>query len=357
MSYIGPHKVFQHLDRLTGWQAGARPAPVTVEIDLSNACSLKCAGCHFAHAHVAGPWAVADRPKPDGYTETGKFADVDLLDRAFGQMAKAGVKALVFSGGGEPTLHPSFDAVALAARLSGLQLGMYTLGGHLSATPSRASLVRETFSFVVISLDCVDGDQYSREKGVPASRFVAACDGVRAVAGGPATVGVSFLLHAGNWTHAGRMLALARDLGASYATFRPMVETDPVHLSQIGGDRSWVTAALPTLQALQQHDDVEIDPDRFVEFRDWASHGYPTCYGIRLVTQITPDGRVWICPNRRGIAGSELGDLTRESFAEIWARHPGQVTDFTDCRAMCRLHLVNRTLDHVYAPSAHANFV
>jgi len=66
---------------------------------------------------------------------------------------------------------------------------------------------------------------------------------------------------------------------------------------------------------------------------------------------------VWVCPNRRGLAGSELGDLTRDTFADLWARHPGQWTDFSGCRAMCRLHLVNRQLAPVFEKRQHEAFV
>lgn len=351
MTYITPSKVFSHMDRLVRWGPGASAAPVTVEVDLSNTCSLGCQSCHMAYTHVAGPRAGS--AAPDGFGGTGKFADLDVFARAFDQMCGLGVRGLVFSGGGEPTLHPQFEA--FVERAEGLELGMYTLGGHLPE--ARAALVRDRFTWVVVSLDAIDADTYAREKRVPGSRFRDACRGIERLAGGRAAVGVSFLLHAGNWQSIDEMVALARYMGATYVTLRPTIETEASDLSQIAGDRSWVTTALPKLQALADEPDVEVSPERFVEYRDWQGHGYSTCYGVRLVTQITPDGRMWICPNRRGLAGSELGDLSKESFAAIWARHPGQVTDFSDCRAMCRLHQVNQTLDTVYAPRAHEAFV
>lgn len=353
MSYIGPSKVFSHLDRLAEWQQGRAAAPVTIEVDLSNVCSLGCQSCHFAYTHVAGPRKGA--PAPEGFDGTGRFADLSVFSRAFADMAAMGVRGIVFTGGGEPTLHPQFEAFVEAASSAGLELGMYTLGGHLPE--ARAALVRERFTWVVVSLDAVDAATYAAEKRVPASRFDDACAGIARLVGGRATVGVSFLLHAGNWVRMPQMYHLAAQLGASYVTFRPTIETDASDLSKISGDRSWVTEALPLLRQYAAYNTVEVDPDRFVEYRDWQGHGYPTCYGVRLVTQVTPDGRVWICPNRRGLPDSELGDLTRETFRDIWSRHPGQWTDFTSCRAMCRLHQVNKTLATIHAPRAHEAFV
>ncbi len=351
--YISPQKAFAHIGRLADWQRGHTPAPVTVEVDLSNVCSLGCQSCHMAYTHVAGPRTGSEAP--DGFAGTGRFADLNLFSRAFGDMMRVGVKGVVFSGGGEPTLHPQFEAFVEAAHFTSLQMGLYTLGGHLSDV--RSALVREKMTWVVVSLDAADAETYAFEKRVPASRFADACEGVRRLSGGSATIGVSFLLHNGNWQNTAAMLELGRQLGAHYVTFRPAIETDPHDLSVIAGARAWVTEALPRLQALAEKPGVEVSPDRFIEFRDWTGRSYSTCYGIRLVTQITPDGRVWICPNRRGIAGSELGDLNKESFSDIWARHPGQWTDFTGCRAMCRLNAINSTLADVYAKRPHEAFV
>lgn len=356
MKFISAAKPFAHLARLDRWQRGETPGPVTVEVDLTNVCSRGCQSCHFAHTHLAGPWASKRPDKPTDYDDTGRFADLDVLTRSFGEMAAAGVQAVVFSGGGEPTLHPQFDAIITAAHDAGLQIGMYTVGGHISK--ERSALIARTMTWVVISLDAADADTYAAEKRVPPQMFIDACNGASLLAQrGGVVVGVSFLLHDKNWQQAPEMLALARGLSASYVTFRPTIDTDHVDLSLLVGSRDWVTEAMPLLTALEAQEDVEVSTERFLEFRDWAGRSYSACFGIRLVTQVTPDGRVWVCPNRRGIAGSELGDLRTESFASIWARHPGQWTDFTGCRAMCRLHQVNETLAPVFRAQSHEAFV
>jgi hypothetical protein len=111
------------------------------------------------------------------------------------------------------------------------------------------------------------------------------------------------------------------------------------------------------LERLSHEPDVECDPSRFEAYRDWRGREYDTCHGIKLNATITPDGRVWVCPQRRGMTGSEIGDLRRESFTELWARHPRQWTEFADCRVMCRLHLINEQLSPVLQAYRHEAFV
>ena len=71
------------------------------------------------------------------------------------------------------------------------------------------------------------------------------------------------------------------------------------------------------------HPILEADTDRFRAYRDWDGHGYGTCWWSALQTCITPNGSVWTCVNKREHSGAKVGDLSRESFADIWARRPG----------------------------------
>lgn len=353
--YIDPGgKVLAHCDRLAYWQAGQKPVPVKVEWDLSNVCSLGCQSCHFAHTHVAGPWAHV-ATKPASYSDTGRMADSLLVLRALGEMAAVGVRSIVWSGGGEPTLHPAFADIVRHAATLGLEQGVYTLGGHITA--SLAASISGCLSWAVVSLDCVDAPTYATEKRVLPARFDDACVGVQHLTTAVPVVGVSFLLHAGNWRQSEAMLTLARSLGATYTTFRPTIDTSPTAPGVCEADRAWIDEALPTLWELHAEPDVEIQPDRFVAYREWSGHGYTSCHGIKLETMVTPDGRVWLCPNRRGMAGAELGDLREASFAAIWATHPASVPVGSDCRVMCRPHFNNQVLATVFQPRKHEAFV
>jgi MoaA/NifB/PqqE/SkfB family radical SAM enzyme len=296
-----------------------------------------------------------DRALPMAQDKGGDLAYADVVMRALTEAARFGVKGIVWTGGGEPTTHPSWQQIIDHAHGVGLEQGMYTLGGLL--TPATGKFLAERASWVVVSLDSADAETYAAEKGVPPGRFEAARNGIEYLCGHKATVGVSFLLHAGNWFRAEEMLRVARLNGATYATFRPTIRTVPSDQSKCDDDRAWITDAMPTLQRLAREADVEIDPERFAQYRDWTSHPYSACYGIRMNATITPDGRVWVCPNRREFAGSCLGDLKKESFAAIWARHPGVWTDFKDCRVMCRLHPVNESLAAIHQPRQHEAFI
>lgn len=350
--FIQPRaKVLRYLDRVLPWDRGERTAPVTVEWDLSNRCVLGCQDCHFAHTHVKGPWATKPRLLPMAYETTGDLADMRVVNLALHEMASLGVQSVVWSGGGEPTTHPQWMEAIDAGQSAGLQQGMYTCGTLL--TPETGKALASKAAWVVVSLDAVDDAAYMQEKGVRS--FDRACAGIQALVGHTATIGVSFLLHADNWRRAHEMRALALELGANYVTFRPAIRTAPNQPSVCTDDRAWVPMAMSTLQKLATYPDVEIDPKRFAEYRDWTGHGYTQCRGIRLNTTITPDGRLWVCPQRRGV--TSIGDLSCESFTTAWARHIGTYQVDEGCRVMCRLHPINQQLDALAQPVPHGAFL
>lgn len=361
MTYIDPHsKVWQHLPRIASWWNGVHATPVTVEWDLSNRCVLGCVDCHFAHTHTRGPWTGKPRVLPVNQTFGGDLADTALVVRTLRDLKPLNLRSVVWTGGGEPTTHPSWPQIIHKAWRIGLQQGMYTLGGLLDQF--HAELLAYRLDWVVVSLDAHTAADYAVEKRVPASRFEPAVNAIRYLTAAKqrrAVVGVSYLLHERNWMLADDMLAFARTLGADYTTFRPTIRTQPDKPGEPIGNRVWAIEAQPMLKHLALESDVECSPERFAEWANWIKHPYVKCCGPMLSTTITPNGKVWICPNRREMAHSELGDLTQETFADIWARHPGAVSVHPDlCRAMCKLHPVNQTLSPVFTDAPkHADFV
>jgi len=356
MSYIDPrHKVLTHLGRLQDIKAGRTPPPINVEIDLSNRCSLGCEWCHFAYTHTRGPLAgkVA--------TPNGRMAGSDLMDTTLAfdildQLGIAGVRSVTWTGGGEPTLHPDFDTIIQYAHDDvGIDQGLYTHGGHISA--ARAELLKRAMRWVYVSLDECNQADYHRSKRV--DRFHHALAGIRNLvdAAGDATVGIGFLLHPGNLRQVEDMVELFQDIGADYCQFRPTVAYDQHQPCYANEDTSWIDAAVEYLREVEELPGVMADLERFRMYQEWTVHPYTTCNWSAVQTVITPNGRVWRCVNKREHTGALMGDLSTDSFANIWSRAGGPCRVDADCRVMCRGHIGNITLDAIMTEPAHRNFI
>ncbi len=353
--YISPQaKLFQHLDTLASIKRGERPAPVNVEIDLSNRCSLGCSWCHFAYTHTRGPLA-GKMAGPEGAVSGGDLMDYDLAVRILEDLSLSGVKSVTWTGGGEPTLSPDFDDIVWNANYYGLEQGMYTHGGHINS--GRAQTIKAFFTWVFVSLDECTPEAYKTSKGI--NRFQQATDGIRHLvsAEGNATIGVGFLLHRDNFNQVPQMVALGRQLGVDYVQFRPTVHFEQDAPGELVEDTAWMSWAIGHLHAYAGDSFVIADIERFRRYQHWQGHGYSTCFWSALQTVITPNGKVWRCTNKREHPDALLGDLSVESFADVWARSGGPCQVDNKCRIACRGDISNLTLTPLMAQQVHANFI
>jgi len=352
-TYIDPRgKLFGHLDRLAQLQAGLRPPPVNVEVDLSNRCNLGCAGCHFAHVHSRGRHAGMPAP---GYQPTGDLMDRDLALALPGILKAAGVRSVTWTGGGEPTLYPDLAGVLKATRRAGLDQGIYTNGALLDE--ETAQTIKRTCQWVYVSLDYADRESYAL--GKQSDAFDAACAGVKMLTGSGATLGVGFLLGPQNWQYATDMVHLGRELGADYIQFRPMVMVDPETPGVVNEDTGWVRHCLAGIRAagLDRVEGVIVDASRFEMYAGWRDHGYDACWWCSMQAVITPDGRVWACVNRRGRPAALLGDLGEWEFGTLWNNRPGPEPVGGECRVLCRGHIPNLMLNDILMDRPHGSFI
>src|SRR3990167_1451218 len=71
---------------------------------------------------------------------------------------------------------------------------------------------------------------------------------------------------------------------------------------------------------------------------------YHGCAVSDLRTLITPQG-AFVCPYFRGRQDKKIGDLTEQSFSEMWAARKDVVDPSRDCRFHCIRHQSNLALE------------
>lgn len=356
MSYINPAaKLFQHMDRLAALQRGEQIVPVNVELFLSNRCSHGCVWCHYAHTHTKGPLA-GKVARPPGAVSSGDLMEWILAKRILKELAQAGVLSVTFSGGGEPTLHRQFDEIAEYAYSVGLELGLYSHGGHID--DERAETIKQLFKWAFVSLDECTAEAFKASKGV--NRYDAVIAGIKRLvaAKGKADIGVGFLIHQDNWRDIHDCVRLGKELGVDYVQFRPTILYDQAQPDKlIETDTAWIHHAIGRLNAYKGNAFVEADTERFERYANWQGHGYDTCYWSALQTAISPNGCMWRCTNKTEHPDALLGDLSTESFGAIWARSGGACQVDGTCRVMCIGHQKNLTLTPLMQEMPHANFI
>lgn len=328
-------KILRYPEYLARMKQGKRVYPLNIEVDLSNACNLRCDWCLYS------------------YTHDGTLMSLELADKIISELASLGALAITFSGGGEPTLNPHFVSIVRLANVEhGLDCGVYTNGVLIDPIVDASQYLR----WIYVGLDADYEDAYLELK--KRDHFHTVIENVNHLVecAGMTTIGLGFLLHQGNWHRVIAMIRLAESLRVDYVQFRPALGFE---------NYNWAYPLLRELDDWLEEEccsiPVYINRDRLFDLYNHChglhTRGYSICRASEVVPTIGSDGSVWVCSNMRGFR--KLGDLKTETFADVWARRPTQFVG-DDCQVNCRNHELNKTLEFVCAapaPEEHAGFV
>lgn len=145
--FITSDKIFHHLGALKKWRAGNKAiSPVTVELHISNLCNNKCYYC------------CADKVKDK------QLMKHDQIKKSIDFIKQQKAKAIIFSGGGEPTFNKYFNYAIKYAKQNKLDVGVITNAGLFDE--KKITDIINNASWVRVSLDASDDETYYKIRGV-----------------------------------------------------------------------------------------------------------------------------------------------------------------------------------------------
>lgn len=343
-------KLMFHPERVAEWlRTGRTRGPLYTEIGLTDRCNSRCVFCGLDY-------------------RTNK-ACVDFepaaCRRVLRELKAMGNRAVMFSGEGEPLLHPQARSIIRYA--SRLMSASVTTNG-LALTPDTVDLI-DRLEWIRFSVNGGDRATYARVHGVPAAMFgkaldhVALCVARKRRLGLGVTVGVQMVLLDEN---AGSVLRLARrvrELGVDYFSVKPY-SRHPLSGRRLRVDYS--------RYASLERDVVRLASDSFrVIWRAGSvarlqrGKPYGACYGLPFICYLSADGDVWACNVFLGDPRFRTGSVYEEGLERIWSgprrkavvKFVGGPFDLGECRDVCRMDSCNRYLWRLRHPLPHDNFI
>lgn len=148
-------KVSSHGERLALFLQGLENeiVPANAEIWPSLSCNARCVNCPYARNQARHD---ADRPGAPSFQMS-----LALWKELAPQLSHAGILSVTFTGGGEPTLHPSIGEFGSIARENGLAWGLFTNGYELN--PSTAiAVLQGAPEFVRVSVNSWSSASHER---------------------------------------------------------------------------------------------------------------------------------------------------------------------------------------------------
>ena len=325
------NKLLRHPERLSDYLRGKEIVPLTLDIDLTNRCNCKCPEC------------VGMRQSK---TETLKLTNViPLLYEA----KKLGVQSIVFTGGGEPTLHPSFNTILSTAKEDcGLETAVVTNGLLLSDRSDMVMAIVKYCTWVRISVDAGDKEMYKLTHGV--DQYDKVILGLKTLAdekkhqNSDITIGAAFLT--GEETIDG-IDACCRDVeaaGANYFYLRPFL-----------GDTTVVD--IDRYRNGHNNGHFEVIGAKAYKHLEDTRKSYSRCGFGWWVSVVMADGTVTWCCRTRCNPRYTLGNIYEENLETILKRRKDIKVYFNDCAVLCRGDEVNKFLDGSRKKVMHEAFL
>jgi MoaA/NifB/PqqE/SkfB family radical SAM enzyme len=271
---------------------------------------------------------------------------LEILD----DCAAVGVKAIEFTGGGEPTVHPDHRLIIARAQALGLETGLVTNGVLLRDDPCFHAL-----DWLRISLDAGKAETY---QNIRASKAWPKVMGNLRLAAGlvkPYT-GVGFVVTRENWSEIGAACLIAKNAGIKYVRLSAMFSAEAA---------SYYDGLLPSIreerQRAQLFNDVDFKViDLFgdrIENLDQGAPDYDFCGKQQFVLYVGGDQKIYTCCTNAYTTAGEIGDLRQQRFADWLKGHRRFDFNARGCHH-CQFSQTNRNINFLLEKDpTHVNFV
>jgi len=261
-------------------RASEKNVPLSIVIELTNACNLNCYYCYQRHSR-----------------KTNELTTSQWV-RILGQLADAGTMYLVFSGGEPFTRHDIFDLIGEARRLN-FAVGLIS-NGLLIDDRAADRLASLGILDIGISFHAADAGLHDELSGFPGS-FDHARSAVMRLRKRDIKVAIKHTVSSRNFCQYQALQKMADEMDCLF-------ECESIVFPDTRG------AVSPFALTQEQH--ARFLREMGASFRPEACGDRDNlhCDAGRSVAGIIPDGTVVPCIQ----LPLALGNLTRQSFSEIW---------------------------------------
>lgn len=345
-------KIFHHYETLDKLKKGERCNPIYIRIKPTNLCNHNCYYCHYKNPYL----------KLDEYCPT-DFIPHDKMMEIIGDLGRMGVKAVTFSGGGEPLAYQYIEETMEKVLQYGIDLSIITNGSLLSG--EKAEILANA-KWVRISIDSIIPKNYARNRGISEDALGNLLKNIEQFAkikNCDCELGVNFVVGRENYTEIEKLAITMKNLGVNHVKFAPLISNDTEKYHENIKDS--VIASLDRLANELNTNTFKIIDLYTGDFenKEVFRRSYSRCPMKEFICIIAANSKVYYCQDKAYLSDGCVCDLTKQSFYEGWNSEDVEkkYKDFnamTMCQQHCvhdsRNELINSWLD---MDMRHVNFI
>lgn len=348
-----PLKFLRFHDHLAAIKEGRVLAPVHVRIKPINLCNHDCWYCAY---RAEGLQLGAEMEERDVLPTDKMFEIVE-------DIVEIGVKAVTFSGGGEPLLYKPLPDVIERLAAGGVRVATLTNGSNLKGRVADA-LARHA-TWVRISVDGWDEASYAKARSIPEGAFGKLLDNIRdfTARGSQCVLGISFIIGKDNHEHIHDICRLFKEAGVDHVKLAAAVVSNDGRENNAYHRPLMARVSAQIMAAKELNDKHFKVVDHYHEAEERFDKHYTICPFLQFLTVIGADQCVYTCQDKAYNSTGRLGSLKGRRFKEFWFSPENQKTLFSfnpslSCQHHCVTHAKNLAiLEYLGLDPEHGYFV
>ena len=301
-------KIFHHSEKLNSFLAGKITSPLYVRIKPTNTCCHNCFYC------VYNPWFSSIHPE----SNRSDMIPREKLLEVLRDLKDMNVKAVTFSGGGEPLTYPHIVEALKKTLDYRINLSMIT---NAQLLKGEAAELLGQGDWIRVSLDYCDEDTFSKIRGKPGELFNEVKENLKKFAeikNSSCDFEVNCVVGEHNFDKVLDIAKFCQKIGVDNLRFAPVWKQNFEKYHEPFKEK----AVEQIKKAEELQDDsfsVGSTYDRYFEkTTGQSSRAYKRCFYMECVPVIAANQGFYPCHNCAYEPMAKIGSIQNKSFKELW---------------------------------------
>jgi len=314
------YKIFHFREKLNAFVDNEITAPVYVRIKPINLCNHGCFFCVYSTGFRVKDGGELPHVISGMHEEMNEKDQIpaEKMYEILNDLAEIGTKAVTYSGGGEPLMHPDITGFMKKTLELGLDLSIITNGQNL--VKDRAQILAEA-KWVRVSMDYTNGEQMKLFRNIPEKSFNGVIKNLETfskIKNKNCDLSINYIVHNKNYKNLFEFTQLLKNSGVNNVRYSPMYTDD--FLDHHMPIKDYVNNELMKISSLKDKDFTVNSTYRIGESESSHSNtrNYSRCFTMQTVPVIGADLNLYSCHNKAYDSSGLIGSLKGQKFKELW---------------------------------------
>lgn len=306
------YKIFRYKDKIDSLPREVEEIkpPVHIRIKPTNVCGHNCWYC----AYKSDDLQLGKDMVTKDYIPKDKMMEIidDIIDM--------GVKAVTFSGGGDPFYYPFFlDTVKKLAK-SPVQFASLHNGSRLRG--ELAEVFAHHATWLRISIDGWDDESYAQYRGIREGEFTKVIKNMQNFKklNGKCYLGISYIIDQKNAPHVFNFTKRLKEIGVDSVKMSACIVDDDVYKNNAYHKEIYDLVKDQIQRAKEELADTSFEVyDSYHELEDRFFKDYTWCPFLQMLAVIGADLNIYPCQDKAyNLTDGVIGSIKHQRFKDFW---------------------------------------